>query len=81
MGNLLSMGIKMQAQSFMCTTYEFTDNLGTGGTVFYVPCGSNTETSLYLFPNFSASICVTDGTTPYSNDGMTITNMGTACTI
>lgn len=62
-----------------CSTYQFTDDIGNGGIVYYVPCGSSTETSIYINPLSTQQVCVMDNTYPFSPDGIIIDGPITAC--
>jgi hypothetical protein len=63
-----------------CSLYEFTDDTGTGGIVYFVPCGSSTETSVFIDPFTSPQFCVANDTFPFSPDGIIIDGPISPCT-
>jgi hypothetical protein len=63
-----------------CNLYKFTDDTGTGGFVYYVPCGTTNETTVFVDPFTAPQYCVAAGTFPYSFDGIIIDGPLGSCT-
>jgi hypothetical protein len=63
-----------------CNLFRFTDDVGNGGFVYYVPCGTTNETTVFVDPFTAPQYCVAPGTTPYSFDGIIIDGPLGSCT-